>query len=191
MVAVYAGRMSVEHRPGGRRRIDRVLDPAFVQGLGDLRDDALRERRDDAQQEEVDLSYLRRLLHGRLDMLEDERAHRTGERPAPLSGAARSDAELVEVLTRVLTDEHRTTRGSGRFLTAEPSRVGENRREAERVVTDLGLSAPGELSDGELGEGLARLREVERTVSRVRRSVQEVEQVLTDELSRRLSRVGS
>lgn len=181
----------MEYLAGGRRRIDRVLDPGFVAGLPDLDDAALRERRDDAQQEEVDLSYLRRLLHGRLDMLEDERAHRTGERPAPLRGAARSDAELVEALSRILSDEQRTTRGSGRFLTAEPSRVGENRRAAERVVTDLGLSAPGELGDAALREGLQRLRQVERAVSAARRSVQAVEQALTDELSRRLSRVGS
>lgn len=183
--------MSVEYRPGGRRRIDRVLDPAFRQDLHDLGDDELRERRDDAQQEEVDLSYLRRLLHGRLDMLEDERAHRTGERPAPLGASARSDAELVQALTRVLTDEQRSTRGSGRFLTVEPSRVGESRRGPERVISDLGLSAPAELGDADLSAGLTRLREVERTVSASRRAVQEVEQALTDELSRRLQRVSS
>ena len=183
--------MSVEYRPGGRRRIDRVLDPAFLDDLGSLDDAALHDRRHDAQQEEVDLSYLRRLLHGRLDMLEDERAHRTGERPAPPRGAARSDAELVEALTRVLTDEHRVTRGSGRFLTAEPSRVGENRREEERVVTDLELSAPAVLDDGALDAAVRRLRDVERTVSEVRRAVQGVEQTLTDELSRRLQRVRS
>jgi hypothetical protein len=182
--------MSVEYRPGGRRRIDRVLDPAFLQGLGGLTDEALRERRDDAQQEEVDLSYLRRLLHGRLDMLEDERAHRTGERPAPLQGAARSDAEIAEVLARVLADESRATRGSGRFLTAEPSRVGETRREAERIIADVGLSAPGRMGDQELAGALERLRAVERAVSGSRRAVQGVEQALTDELSRRLQRVS-
>lgn len=191
MTAVYCDVMSVEYRPGGRRRIDRVLDPVFLEGLAGLNDEALRGRRDDAQQEEVDLSYLRRLLHGRLDMLEDERAHRSGERPAPLRGAARSDAELVEVLTKVLTDEQRTTRGSGRFLTAEPSRVGANRREEERAVTDLELSAPALLSDDALDAALVRLRDVERNVSTMRRAVQGVEQALTDELSRRLQRVGS
>lgn len=183
--------MSVEYRPGGRRRIDRVLDPSFVEDLAGLHDDALRGRRDDVQQEEVDLSYLRRLLHGRLDMLEDERAHRSGERPAPLRGAARSDEELVEVLTRVLTDEHRTTRGSGRFLTVEPSRVGESRREEERAVTDLELSAPGLLGDDALDGAVARLRDVEENVSTARRAVQDVERRLTDELSRRLQRVSS
>jgi len=124
-------------------------------------------------------------------MLEDERAHRTGERPAPLRGAARSDAELVEVLSKVLADDRPSPRGSGRFLTAEPSRVGENRREAERAVSALELSAPSELSDPDLSAALERLRSVERTVSTTRRSVQGVEQALTDELSRRLQRVGS
>ncbi len=183
--------MSVEYRPGGRRRLDRVLDPVFLDGLASLDDAALHDRRHDVQQEEVDLSYLRRLLHGRLDMLEDERAHRTGERPAPLHGAARSDAELVEVISRVLADEHRVTRGSGRFLTAEPSRVGENRREEERAVTDLELSAPALLDDAALDAAVRRLREVERNISELRRAVQGVEQILTDELGRRLQRVTS
>lgn len=179
--------MSVEYLPGGRRRVDRVLDPAFCGEISSLDDAALHERREDAQQEEVDLSYLRRLLHGRLDLLADERAHRTGERPAPAQGPARTDAELVEVLSRVLADDARTTRGSGRFLTAEPSRVGEHRRTAERAVADLRLAAPARLGDDALADAIAHLREVERTVSDTRRAVQDVEQRLTDELSRRLS----
>ncbi len=179
--------MSVEYLPGGRRRIDRVLDPAFVADVADLDDATLHERREDAQQEEVDLSYLRRLLHGRLDLLVDERGHRTGERPPPSPGPARTDAELVSVLSRVLADDQRTTRGLGRHVTAEPSRVGEHRRLAERAVADLSLSSPGRLDDPALSAAIARLREVERTVSDTRGAVQRVEQVLTDELSRRLT----
>jgi hypothetical protein len=51
----------IEVRPGGRRRIDRVLGPGYLSGLGDLPLKVLRERRDEAAQEETDLSYLRRL----------------------------------------------------------------------------------------------------------------------------------
>lgn len=183
----YGGAMSVEYLPGGRRRVDRVLDPTFCDDVASLDDATLHERREDVQQEEVDLSYLRRLLHGRLDLLVDERAHRSGERPPPAQGPARTDAELVEVLSRVLADDARTTRGSGRFLTVEPSRVGEHRRTAERAVADLRLATPARLDDAALAQAIARLREVERTVSDTRRAVQEVEQRLTDELTRRVS----
>lgn len=183
--------MSVEYRHGGRRRIDRVLDPEFSTALPELDDATLRSRRDDAQQEEVDLSYLRRLLHGRLDLLEDERKHRTGDRPAPVKGAARSDAELAEALSKILADDHPTTRGSGRFLSTGPSRVGEHRREVELAVDDLDIARPSDLPDASLGEAIARLRELEGRVSHVRREVQDVEQLLTDELGRRLQRAVS
>jgi hypothetical protein len=178
--------MTVEYRPGGRRRIDQVLDPGFLSGLRDFDATQLRQRRDLAQQEETDLSYTRRLLQGRLDLLEAERAHRSGERPAPGLGQARSDAELVEALSRILADDHRATRGSGRYLTTEPSRVGEHRREAELAVADVRLSAASELDDRALGEAIAHLRELERRVSGLRRRVQDVEGALTVELTRRI-----
>jgi hypothetical protein len=62
----------IEVRPGGRRRIDRVLGPGYLSGLGDLPLKVLRERRDEAAQEETDLSYLRRLLHARIDIVRAE-----------------------------------------------------------------------------------------------------------------------
>lgn len=178
--------MTLEYRPGGRRRLDQVLDPAFLADLARLDDHELRERRDVAQQEEVDLSYVRRLLQGRLDLLDAERAHRAGERPAPGRGAARSDVQLVEELTRALTDDARSTRGSGRHLTLQPSRVGEHRREAELAVADVRTSGPDQLGDAELVEATSRLRDMERRVSTTRRQVQAVEQRLTDEVTRRL-----
>lgn len=178
--------MTVEYRPGGRRRIDQVLAPEFTSGASDFDATELRRARDIAQQEETDLSYTRRLLQGRLDLLEAERAHRSGERPAPGLGQARSDAELVEALSRVLADDTRTTRGSGRFLTAQPSRVGEHRRVAELAVADVRLSAPAELDDAALGQAITHLRLLERNVSTLRRRVQDVEGRLTQELTRRL-----
>ena len=62
----------IEVRPGGRRRIDRVLGAGFSTGLGELGLAEVRARRDDAAQEETDLSYLRRLLHARIDLVRAE-----------------------------------------------------------------------------------------------------------------------
>ncbi len=69
----YAGPME-----GGRRRIDRVLAEGFVDGLAILSLDEVRGRRRDAEQEEADLSYLRRLLQGRLDLVRAEQAAAAG-----------------------------------------------------------------------------------------------------------------
>ena len=48
--------MSVEVVPGGQRRIDRVLDPGFTEGVDRLGLPELRARRKEA--EEADVSYL-------------------------------------------------------------------------------------------------------------------------------------
>jgi hypothetical protein len=61
----------VDDHPANRR-IDRVRDPAFVEGLGDLSLDDLRERRDECMAEREYLSLLRRLLQGRAEILQAE-----------------------------------------------------------------------------------------------------------------------
>ncbi len=169
---------------GGRRRIDKVLAPGFVDGLGDLELDDVRARRAEADQEEVDLSYARRLLQGRLDILRAEQEARRGG--GPLAGEKRSDADIVGALTRILADDRREDHGLGRHMkSAEPSRVGEHRREAERAVADIGGSDLAALTDGDLQAAVDRLADIESRVSRTRREVQVVVDALTEEIARR------
>ena len=52
-----------------RRRIDQIMEPSFVDGLGDLSLDELRDRRRMCDDVENELSYYRRMLHGRMDLL--------------------------------------------------------------------------------------------------------------------------
>src|SRR6266542_4007899 len=70
-------KMSVEAIPGGKRRIDRVLDPRFVADVDRLELDELRRRRGEAEAEEEGISYLRRMLQGRIDILRAELLRRT------------------------------------------------------------------------------------------------------------------
>ena len=173
-----------EFLPGGRRRIDRVLAPGYVDGVETLDLEELRVRRADADQEEVDLSYARRLLQGRLDILRAEQASRRGDGPVNLQ--PRSDVEIVAALSRILADDTRQTRGLGRHVaSASPSRVGEHRREAERAVADVGGSDLAALDDVQLAEAIANLADIEARVSRSRRQVQGVVDLLTEEIARR------
>ncbi|MFN8075467.1 MAG: aerial mycelium formation protein [Kineosporiaceae bacterium] len=175
-----------EFLSGGRRRIDRVLDPAFLTGLAELELTDLRERRHEADQEEVDLSYARRLLQGRLDILRAEQASRRGD--GPLShGHPHSDAEIVAALKQILSDDgaRAEPHGMGRHMGAEPSRVGETRREAERAVADVGGSDLTALSDVDLAQAVDNLAELEHKLSSTRRQVQSVMDRLTDEIARR------
>ena len=160
---------------GGRRRVDRVLDPAFVEGLADLPIADLRERRKEAEQEEVDLSYLRRMLHGRMDIVQAELARRESS----------EDVSIVDSLVSILSDGPRSTFGSGRHATAQPSRVSERRRGVEVAIGDAEASDIGARSIGELVLVLEMLRGHESVVSQTRREVQDVMDALSTELAGR------
>ena len=170
---------------GGRRRIDRVLAPGYLDGIAALDLDEVRVRRAEADQEEVDLSYARRLLQGRIDILKAEQQRRLGGGPLLPPLGTRGDAAIVEALKRILGDERRTDHGLGRHMTSSPSRVGEHRREAEAAVADVGGSDLNSMDDVQLNAAIDSLSGIETRVSRSRRSVQQVVDALTAEVARR------
>jgi len=172
-----------EFLPGGRRRIDRVLAPQFLHGLAEASLDEVRRRRAEANQEEVDLSFARRLVQGRLDLLHAEHERRRGV--GPLVGAPHTDEALAEALKQILAEDERVSHGLSRHLAVEPSRVGEHRREAERAVADVTASDLAAMSDAELAEAISYLQDVEARISRSRRQVQAVVDALTEEVARR------
>lgn len=172
-----------EYLPGGRRRVDRVLAPPFLKGITELPLEEVRARRVDADQEEADLSYARRLLQGRIDILRAEQSGRHGE--GSLVGRPHTDTEIVGALSRILGSDTRNDHGLGRYLGSGPTRIGEHRREAERAVADVGGSDLAALDDVELQEAIDRLVSIEGRVSRTRREVQRVVDTLTQEVARR------
>ena len=162
--------------PQGNRRIDKVLDPDYVNGLREISLDDLRERRREAEQEETDLSYMRRLLQGRLDILRAELARRSGEQ-----------IDLVQALPHILSDDGPAPgpRGMGRHIAAEPSRADAHRRHVEQLVADVDLSNPDAHDDASLRRVLETLEAEETKVSESRRAVQKVMDALTAEVTRR------
>jgi hypothetical protein len=161
-------------QPHGRRRIDRVLADDFATDLSRLDLDEVRTRRRDAEQEEADLSYVRRMLQGRMDILRAELARRSG-----------GGDKIVEHLSQVLADAGRSDHGLGRFLRVEPSRVDEHRRLVEQVIADVGVSDVEQRSDEELRAALGRLEGFERGISEDRQRVQHVMDALTTEIAER------
>lgn len=166
-------------RKGGARGIDRVLSDGYLVDLADLELAQVRARRDEADQEEADLSYLRQVLRGRLQLVEDEVARRVAGEPV------RED--LVAHLTEVLTDhrERPAARGLGRHRRVEPSNPGESRRVVEKLVGDSLLTDLPNRSDEELNAALEVLRSEESQVSARRHQVQEVADALGHEIGRR------
>ncbi|PZS28502.1 MAG: aerial mycelium formation protein [Pseudonocardiales bacterium] len=163
-------------RPGGKRRIDRVLDDGFIDDLSTMTMEDLRTHRAEAEQEEVDMSYLRKLLHGRMDIMKAELRVRS---------AGGSD-RVVDDLGHVLADDGPTAPfGLGRHSTLQPSRVDEHHRRVEKLVADVGLSDAHGLSDEQLRAALSHFAVEERTVSDLRRAVQRVMDLFGTEIARR------
>jgi hypothetical protein len=172
-------RMSVEAIPGGKRRIDRVLDPRFVADVDRLTLDELRRRRAEAEAEEEAVSYLRRMLQGRLDILRAEVLRRGGD--AEGSGGV---AGLVAGLPGILSDA-----GSSNFTAIPRIRMslpnGEHRRRLERLFSDETIARLPELDAAELTRAVELLGREEEQVSANRRDVQRVVDALRGELARR------
>jgi hypothetical protein len=164
--------------PGGNRRIDRVLAEGFLDGLQEVSLEELRAMRTEAEQEETDLSYLRRLLQGRMDILRAEVARRAG---------GEGGASLIDLLPGILADDggQSAPRGMGRHATTEPSRADLHRRYVEALVADVDLSDPTGHDDASLGRVLDILEREEATVSSNRKAVQVIMDRCTAEITRR------
>jgi hypothetical protein len=167
----------VDARPGGKRRIDKVLSEDFLADVTTIPLAELRSLRDEADQEETDLSYLRRMLQGRIDLVAAEASRRD------LGGG--SNHELVEDLPKILGESPRGTPfGLGRFQTPEPTNAGSTRRAEEKLasvdVTDLGSR-----DDEDLVAMLQLLKDQEREVSDTRKRVQIVFDAASAEVTRR------
>jgi hypothetical protein len=161
----------------GHRRIDRVLSHGYLEGLGGLPLEEVRELRHEAEQEEADLSYVRRLLQGRVDIIKAELARRRGE--------FGESGSIIDQLPRILADERTPARGLGRHSVVEPSRVDEHRRLVERLVGDSDLSALSGRTADQLEETLRNFGEHERQISEQRRAVQTVMDACASEITRR------
>lgn len=171
-----------DHRVDGRRRLDRVLAPAFSEGLAALTNDELHARREDARIEEREVSYIRRLLQGRLDLLRADLEHRRG---GTTMSAPRADADLVDELASAMA-ERPASAPSRHLVDVEPPDQVQRRRAAEVAVADVRLSDPASMGDDELEQVVVHLDALERQASSTRRAVITVLDTLGSEVQRRV-----
>lgn len=158
-----------------KRRIDRIVEPEYLQGLSDLSTAEVRTLRLDAAEEEADLSFERRLLHGRIAIMRAELARRAGEG---------GEMSLVDRLTEILTDDRVPTRGG--FPGADPKlQYHVPKRKVSKLLADDTLARLPDLSDADILARLTILEEAERETSTVRRAVQGVIDTLSGELASR------
>ncbi|CAL9485062.1 RsiG family protein [Streptomyces pilosus] len=172
------------HRPPTQRTDSPVLPEEeraaelHLLGLPELR--AVRR---DAQRDEADLSYVRRLLQGRIDILRAELARRVpvGAR----SVVAAEGASVVERLSEILRDAPARHRSSARHVTLGTPHSEEYRRLAAEMLGEVELSDLGARTDGELTTAMGRLVRYEQQVSRRRQRLQRTADECSAEIARR------
>ncbi|WP_202235209.1 hypothetical protein [Actinacidiphila reveromycinica] len=169
--------------------------------LGALDLAALRALRREAQREEADLSYLRRMLHGRIDILRAELARRGGAEAPEASAAPAADAAqdgpgegtgstaggaaVVDRLSEILTDGPSRVRSSARHVTLGTPLTERVRLLAEEMLSEVELSDLDARTDPELHAARDRLAGHEQQVSGRRHVLQQTVDGCSAEITRR------
>ncbi|GGU20045.1 RsiG family protein [Streptomyces violascens] len=156
------------------QRAGGTLPPQRDHDLAALRLAELRTLRRQSQRDEADLSYVRRLLHGRIDILRAELARRTGPQ-----------APVVERLAEILTDAPSSHRASARHVTLSAPRSEEYRILAAEMDAEVQLSDLAARTDEELHTATGRLIRYEQQVSRRRQQLQRTADDCSAEIARR------
>jgi hypothetical protein len=162
--------------PAGGAAVDALLDPAFLAGVADLPMSDVRALRQQAEQSEVDLSYTRRLLQGRLDIVRRELQRR----------AEHDGRSLLDLLPEILSEKGRgPAHGLGRPQTVQPSAPQQLEHWVAGLTPGVDLSDVQALPDEPLEQAARALGAGERSLSERRRGVQQVMDALAGELGRR------
>jgi RsiG-like len=157
-----------------RRRIDRALEPDFVADLEVVDLPELRERRDTAEDVESMVSYYRRLIHGRMDLLDFELTRRNGEEQRTLLEA------LPEILARGMV---LGTEPNLRYIEVMPPLPeSTGRRLIDKIMDDGVLARLPDLTEEEIASALSDLKDFERQLSAQRKQLHIVIDRLQEEI---------
>ena len=171
--------------------LQRFLAPTFLEAIGTRPMEELRSARTEVQEAEVAVSYVRRVVQGRLDIVEAERRRRSdpGEADGGPDHAGEDHASIVEDLPGILADPGHSGRaaGPGRLpMHMDPGRHAEDLvAGVDREVDPNMLTELDSLSESELDVVAGSLRDIEHQLSAQRHSLHELLDVLQAEMVRR------
>ena len=168
--------MSTKPSPVGGAAVDELLAPNFLEDALQRSMTEVRQLRRKAEQEEVNLSYTRRLLQGRLDIVRRELQRR----------AEHDGRSLVDLLPEILSEKGRgPAHGLGRHQTVQPQAPDEYESWVNSLTAGIDISAISDLTDAKLEKAARALAAAESGLSERRRGVQQVMDALAGELGRR------
>lgn len=160
-----------------KRADDLMFEPEYMQEVDGLALGELRQKRDECEHREAELSYARRLIQGKLDILSFELKRRA-------AGEGGLD-ELIQKMPHILADDSHPPLSLRRHTRILMPKNSEERREIERVASRTMLARIDALSEAEISDILTKLDDVERRTSQERRRVQEIMDRLNAEMVRR------
>lgn len=162
-----------------RSRIDVVLDPAYAHDLGSRSLDELGAMRTEVDDLENEVSFCRRVLHGRLDILRFEVRRRNGE----------DSRSVIEALPEVLAAGIGGGKGQGNALDRLPAdfapELPEVERRFPRVMDDDVLTRLPELGDDDLALALDELGTLEARISGQRTRLHDIHDLIVTEIAGR------
>jgi hypothetical protein len=168
--------VSPKPAPAGGAAVDALLEPAFLESATTQPMAEVRRLRREAEQQEVNLSYTRRLLQGRLDIVRRELQRR----------AEHDGRSLLDLLPEILSEKGRgPAHGLGRHQTVQPYAPEEYESWVNSLTKGVDISAITDLPDAKLEKAARALAEAESGLSERRRGVQKVMDGLAGELGRR------
>jgi len=143
--------------------------------LTTLRLDELRVSRRSLEDEERELSYVRRLLQGRIDILKAEFARRSG-----------NGDDVLSSLSAILSDSPSASKGSARHVSLDgPASKHPAAVAAQRAANELSQVNLGDMSEPQLLTSMKNLAAHEKTVSQARSKIHQKMGGLSAELTRR------
>jgi hypothetical protein len=166
--------------PSLQDNLSRLLDPTYLDGVDDLSVDDIRRMRAECQEAEASLSYLRRLIQGRMDIV-----HAYIDRPA---GSDAPDlSSVVDNLAGILAGPGRAG-GPGRnpvLYTPDTDEMAGLTTELDDILGADEIGHLSQLDEARLADLAGRLRELEIRVSAERRGLHERIDTLQAELVER------
>lgn len=163
-----------------RDKVDRVLRDGYLGDLTARPLEEIRAMRTECREIEDMVSYRRRIIQGRLDIVASDLRRRTeGGGPADLR-------TLVEQLPDILSDKVRGS-GPGRLPTGLSAPDDEVTSDIDSAVGAQTLGNLAEMSDEEVADLARTIGDLEREVSEARRDLFGRIDALNGELARRYS----
>ncbi|NNE74178.1 MAG: ABC transporter substrate-binding protein [Acidimicrobiales bacterium] len=163
-------------------QLDQIADPNYVAGLTERPLDDVREMRNHCQQLENALSYVRRLVQGRLDIVGGEfQRRRDGGEMGTLS-------DLVHRLPELLSDEGIVGGGIARApqeMEAASAVSAAYEVRLDQVLSVNQLSETAEMTDNELAQLVEKLEDFEKEISQRRHDLHTRIDQLQAEITRR------